>query len=49
MSEHEFRQLLSTVFDQIPSYHIKQIVRNVKKGDKMGKFEAFSHKIRDVD
>jgi hypothetical protein len=49
MSEHEFRLLLSKVFENVPSYHIKSIVRNVKKGNKLGKFESLSHRIRDVE
>ena len=49
MSEHEFRLLLTKVFENVPSYHIKSIVRSVRKGDKMGKFEYLSHRIRDVE
>jgi len=48
MSEHEFRLLLQNVFENVPTYHIKAIVRSVKKGDKMGKLEYISHKMRDV-
>ncbi len=48
MSEHEFRLLLSKVFENVPSYHIKSIVRTVKKGKKIGRFESLSHRIRDV-
>ena len=48
MTEHEFRLLLSKVFESVPQYHIKQIVRTVKKGGKLGRFESLSHKIRDV-
>lgn len=33
MSEHEFRLLLTKVFENVPSYHIKSIVRSVKKGN----------------
>jgi 16S rRNA C1402 (ribose-2'-O) methylase RsmI len=39
MSEHEFRLLLQKVFENVPTYHIKAIVRTVRKGDKMGRFE----------
>ena len=49
MSENEFRLLLSKVFENVPTYHLKAIVRSVKKGDKMGKMEYLSHKIRDTE
>ena len=49
MSEHEFRLLLTKVFENVPSYHIKSIARSVKKGNKMGEFERLSHSIRDVE
>jgi hypothetical protein len=48
MSEHEFRVLLSKVFDGVPQFHIKAIVRSVKQGGKMGKHEYLSNKFRDV-
>jgi hypothetical protein len=49
MSENEFRLLLAKVFENVPTYHLKAIVRSVKKGDKMGKMEYLSHKIRDTE
>ena len=49
MSEHEFRLLMQKVFEDVPSYHLKSIVRSVKQAGKQGKFDALSHKIRDVE
>lgn len=49
MSEHEFRQLMIAVFEHVPYYHMKAIVRSIKKGNKMGKMEKLSHMIREVE
>jgi hypothetical protein len=49
MSESEFRNLMVDVFDNVPSYHLKSIVRGVKKGGKKGRFEKLSYLIRDVE
>lgn len=48
MSEHEFRKMLQAVFENVPTFHIKSIVRSVRQGATKGKFEALSHRIRDV-
>ena len=48
MSEHEFRKMLQSVFENVPTYHIKSIVRSVKQGADKGKFDALSYKIRDI-
>ena len=42
MSEHEFRKMLQSVFENVPTYHIKSIVRSVKQGADKGKFDALS-------
>jgi hypothetical protein len=40
---------MQTVFENVPSYHIKSIVRSVKKGPGMGKFDALCHRMRDAE
>lgn len=42
MHEKEFRILLTNMFPEVPTYHIKQIVKIVKTKGKEGKFERIS-------
>ena len=48
MSDHDFRVMLKDIFDSVPTYHINQIVKVVKKGNKEYRFERLSRMVRDA-
>lgn len=45
MSEKEFRNLLKTLFPDVPSYHLSTVVRLIKGGNKKTKMETLSSRL----
>ena len=40
---------MTAVFDNVPAFHLKAIVRSVRKGNKKGRFEKIQHMTRDAE
>lgn len=47
MTDNDFRNLLTTVFDNVPTYHLKSIAKSIKKNNKKSSLENLWEKVRD--
>ena len=45
MAEGEFRDLLKSMFSDVPSYHINTVVRLVRQGNKRKRIEVISERL----
>jgi hypothetical protein len=45
MSEGEFRDLLKSMFSDVPSYHLNTVVRLVRQGDKKKRLDVLSKRL----
>ena len=48
MGEGEFRSLLKSLFPDVPSYHVRTVVRLVKQEGKKGRFQTITERLGGV-
>lgn len=48
MSEKEFRDLMKSMFSDVPSYHLASVVRLVRQGDKKKRLTVLSERLEGI-